>query len=142
MEKLSRDARFCVSTVSSYLYGMKYMLTLCFVALLACGASAQTATLTALAKSSDAVNYVGKEVSITDVVAGFKATSDGKKLLDIRAKYPNQLLTVVIEGTAVTLNPADLVGKKVYVKGTITMFKEKPEIVVTDPRCIYLFTGK
>ncbi len=120
---------------------MKYIMTLCFVVLLACGASAQT-TLVALSKSSDAVNYVGKEVSITDVVAGFKATNDGKKLLDIGAKYPNQSLTVVIEGKDVTLNPADLVGKKVYVKGTVTMYKDKPEIVVTDPRCIYLFTGK
>jgi hypothetical protein len=126
--------------VSSYLYGMKHLLTLCFVVLLACGASAQT--LTALSKSSDAVNYVGKEVSITDVVGGFKATSDGKKLLDIGGKYPNQALTVVLEGKDITLNPADLVGKKVYVKGTVTLFKDKPEIVVTDPRCIYLFTGK
>lgn len=118
------------------------MLTLCFVALLACGARAQTATLTALDKSADAANYVGKEVSITDVVAGFKATNDGKKLLDIGAKYPNQALTVVLDGKDITLNPADLVGKKVYVKGTVVLYHDKPEIVVTDPRCIYLYTGK
>ncbi|HTE01006.1 MAG TPA: hypothetical protein VK668_17060 [Mucilaginibacter sp.] len=118
---------------------MKRLLTLCLFALLTYSASAQTNDPKPYEHTKDAVKAIGQDVAIADTVSGYKVIGNDMTLLDLGGKHPNQVITVVMKGTDITLKPADLVGKRLYVKGKVILYKDKPEIVVTDPKCIYLF---
>jgi DNA/RNA endonuclease YhcR with UshA esterase domain len=72
-------------------------------------------------------------VTLCDTVYDYKVVNDTLKLLNIGGRYPNQLLTVAVKGKKIVLKPETLKGKKVCFQGQVTLFKNKPELVATEP---------
>jgi hypothetical protein len=58
-------------------------------------------------------------------------------LVNLGAEYPNQLLTVVLKGDTKGLSK-QIDSKVLSVKGKLELYKDKPEIVVTDARQIQI----
>lgn len=123
---------------------MKNLFTTLLFLLVVCIAAAQTKSLVKdpppLSPTSNVLNYVGKDCAIADTMYGYKTISNNMTLLDIGGIYPNEVLTIVLKGKDFNLKLAALIGKVLYVKGTVVLYHDKPEIVVTDPANIYLFT--
>ena len=81
--------------------------------------------------------HIGKSVSIVGIVEDGKYISDKElTLLNIGAKFPNQLLTIVIKGddrVKFKEAPEELFkGKQIIVSGKLEIYKGKPQIVVSD----------
>jgi hypothetical protein len=76
---------------------------------------------------------IGKPVTIIEAVVDYKVLNPNLTLLNIGGKYPNQKLTIAIKGNDIKLNPADLKNKKIKVSGIVELYKDRPEIVVTNP---------
>ena len=88
--------------------------------------------------ASEASKHVGESVSICDKVYSTKLIENSQMtLLNLGGYYPNQLLTIMIPGTdrnKFKEHPEDYTkGKNVCVTGKVTMYRNKPEIVVNDP---------
>lgn len=86
---------------------------------------------------AEAEKHLNEKVSIVDKVYDIRATQgDGGLTLNLGAKYPNQLLTVIIPGASRTKFVANaegaFKGRIVYVTGTVTSYEGKPAITVTD----------
>lgn len=95
-----------------------------------------------LKNTADVVNYMGKSVTITDVVSDYKVINNNLTLLNIGGRYPQQILTVALKGSKIKLNPEDLKGKRISVSGIPQLYKDKPEIEVSEPADIYLEQSK
>lgn len=113
----------------------KCFLLFCFT-ILAFTLSAQTKI-----PAKDASNYVGKTVTICDKVFSTKLIAGSNMtLLNLGGSYPNQLLTVMIKGTDRSKfkgqPEVDFKGKDVCVTGVVVLYKDKPEIVVSNPEQI------
>jgi len=84
--------------------------------------------------SSQAKDFVGKEISLTGKVAGarlFQRPTGDMLLLNIDKPHPSNDVTVVIEGEVISkgkFSEAVLMGKTIKVKGIVSIFKEKPQI--------------
>jgi hypothetical protein len=91
--------------------------------------------------AEDAAKNMGKKVRICERVYDTKLESGSNTtLLYLGGDYPNQLLTVMIKGRdrdKFKGQPEiDFKGKDICVKGVVTDDKDKPEIVVTNPKQI------
>jgi DNA/RNA endonuclease YhcR with UshA esterase domain len=108
---------------------MKTFLTL-FAVMCAALISAQTSNYTA----ADAAKHVGETATVTDRVDGVHQSGKGNIFLNMGGKYPNQAFTAFIpSGSAGQFsNPQQYEGKTVSVSGKITLYRGKPEIVVTS----------
>lgn len=85
-------------------------------------------------KLADLKNSVGKNVIVTGKVFSLKDIKS-MVLVNVGAAHPKQLLTLALKGNAKKL--ADKInGKTITIQGTVTMFKGKPEMVVTEPDLI------
>jgi S1/P1 Nuclease len=82
----------------------------------------------------DAAQHYNEYVNVCAKVYGIK-TLDNLTLVNLGAAYPNQPLTVVLRDAAKDLGPG-LDGKNICVTGTVVAYRDKPEIVVTDPKLI------
>lgn len=82
----------------------------------------------------DAANHYNEYVQVCARVYGYKAL-DNLTLVNLGAAYPDQLLTVVLRGDARSLS-SGLDGQTICVTGKIVSYKDKPEIVVTDPKMV------
>jgi len=82
----------------------------------------------------DAANHVNENVVVSARVYGYKAL-EGLTLVNLGAAYPDQLMTVVLKGDALSMAAA-LDGKTIRVTGKIELYRGKPEIVVRDPKMI------
>jgi hypothetical protein len=89
-----------------------------------------------LQNTSEVANYLGKPVSLIDVVYDYKVVNKNLTLLNIGGRYPNQILTVAVRD--LQINAADWKDKKVFVSGTPQLFKGKIEIEVNNLANIYL----
>jgi len=78
----------------------------------------------------DAAKHIGENVNITAKVYSYKELGN-MTLVNLGAEYPDQLLTVVLKGTANVI-AKDLKGKTIAIKGKIEIYKGKPEIVVDN----------
>lgn len=91
--------------------------------------------------AKDAGQYIGKSVTICDSVYTTKAM-DKLTLINLGGAYPKELITVVINKADLakfTSEPASMyLGNHVCITGTVTEFKGKTQIVVTDPKQITL----
>ena len=98
---------------------------------------AQATTGSGMAKTidiHDAANHYNEYVQVCAKVYGYKAL-DNLTLVNLGAAYPNQLLTIVLRGDAKdAYNGLD--GQTVCVTGKVVSYKDKPEIVVTDPKTV------
>lgn len=91
----------------------------------------------------DAAKHEGDSVTICTKIFGARYFSDGKgapTLLNAGGKYPDAPLTVVIFGEnrqAFTNKPEEFyLDKNVCINGRISLFKGRPQIVVTKERDI------
>lgn len=82
----------------------------------------------------DAAKHYNELVRCCAKVYGVK-TLGGLTLVNLGSSYPDQPLTVVLRGAARDLGTS-LDGKTICVVGKIISYREKPEIVVTDPKMI------
>jgi hypothetical protein len=92
---------------------------------------------TATAKTidvQDAAKHYDEYVQISAKVYGYK-TLENMTLVNLGAAYPDQLLTVVLKGEARD-SYKGLDGQMINVTGKVVSYKDKPEIVVTDPKMI------
>jgi hypothetical protein len=81
--------------------------------------------------SATIADEVGNSVSVCDTVYDYRVVSPVLTLLNLGGKYPNQKLTVTLKGDQLKLNPALMKGKAVCFYGPVTLFKNKPEMVIT-----------
>jgi len=82
----------------------------------------------------EARNHIGEYVTICARVCGSR-NMDDLKLVNLGKAYPNQLMTIVLKGRALTTWKR-LYGRKIAVTGKLIMYKGIPEIVVTNPHMI------
>jgi hypothetical protein len=100
--------------------------TLLFMAI-ACTASAQKF-------SADEFNKnLGKTGTLCDTIYSLHIFSDTLTLLNMGGVYPNQKYTVAIKGNKINLNWADMKGKPLCVTGVFILYRNRPEIEVTEP---------
>lgn len=76
---------------------------------------------------------LGKTGTLCDTVYSVRIFSDTLTLLNMGAAYPNQKYTVAVKGNKVNLDFANLKGKPLCITGVFLMFKNRPEIVVSEP---------
>ncbi|MDQ8003195.1 MAG: hypothetical protein REI64_00270 [Pedobacter sp.] len=89
----------------------------------------------------EVVNHVGKEVTLCDSVYSARSM-ESLSLLNLGGKFPKEVITVVVfksdrdkfEKEPVTL----FENKRICVIGKVTLYKEKLQIVVNDPKQIKL----
>jgi hypothetical protein len=109
--------------------------------------SATSATSAASARPANSATSSAKTIAVQDAgqhynetvkccakVYGVK-TLESLTLVNLGAAYPNQPLTVVLRDNARDLGP-NLDGKTICVTGKVIAYRDKPEIVVTDPKMI------
>lgn len=82
----------------------------------------------------EAANHMNEYVTVCAPVYGYKAL-DGMTLVNLGGAYPDQLLTLVLKGAAKDAYKG-LDGQTVCVTGKIVLYKDKPEIVITDPGAV------
>lgn len=82
----------------------------------------------------DAAQHYNESVTVCAKVYGIKAL-DNLTLVNLGAAYPNQPLTIVLRDAAIAIG-SSLDGKNICVTGTVVSYRDKPEIVVKDPKMI------
>ena len=88
---------------------------------------------------ADAASHVGEEATVCGEVTGAKYSSHRQRkptFIDFGPPHPNQHFTALIWGEyrdKFDYVPESLLGKTVCVSGTITEYKGKAEIKVSDP---------
>ena len=96
----------------------------------------------------EAANHVGEEATVCGEVTGAKYSSHRERkptFIDFGPPHPNQLFTALIWGEyrdRFDYVPESLFGKMICVSGTITEYKGKPEIKVTEPSQIMIILEK
>src|SRR6266498_2475834 len=82
----------------------------------------------------EAAKHVGEIATITDRVDGVHQSGKGNIFLNMGGKYPNQSFTAWIPSASAAQfsNPQQYEGKRVAVSGKITLYRGKPEIIVTN----------
>lgn len=87
---------------------------------------------------NDAINNIGKKVTVCSRVVGIKATSAITQV-SLGEKFPNSPLTVIVFAkNYAKFKPLEelLKDKNVCINGTITTYKGKAQIVVEEPEDI------
>jgi len=107
--------------------------TVAFVAVISLAQAADTLA------PGQAASHVGEHATVCGEVTGTKFSDHRKRkptFIDFGPPHPNQLFTALIWGEHrinFDYDPLTLLGKTICVTGTITEFKGKPEIKVSDP---------
>ncbi|MCZ4223065.1 hypothetical protein [Pedobacter rhodius] len=113
---------------------MKKLSLLTCLAFISYFAKSQTLIL-----AKDASLYVGKTVTVCDSVYGTKSL-EKLNLINLGGNYPKELLTLVVNKEDIgkfSSEPASMyIGNNLCVTGTITEFKGKFQIIVTEPKQI------
>src|ERR1017187_2262099 len=92
--------------------------------------------------AADAKAHVGEHATVCGRVAGVHQATRSKgepTFINLDKPYPNQMFTIVIFGSDLPRFESlqqKYLGKRVCVTGTITIFKDVPEIVAHDPAAI------
>jgi hypothetical protein len=87
----------------------------------------------------DAINHVGQRARVCGYVVSAKYAESSRRsptFLNLDKPYPNQVFTAVIWGDARPRfhpEPELLQGHAVCVSGTITLYKGRAEMAVSDP---------
>lgn len=121
---------------------MKRFLTILF--LLATGhVFAQADTI----RAKKAKTMINKEVIVKATVAGSRLIEkDGRQtlILSLDEPYPKTPLQVIFFNKALAaLNPQSLLdGKKIVVKGTVTLYKDKAQLIVNDVANFTILPGQ
>lgn len=113
-----------------------YLSILIIILFITSTAKSQT---TVIAK--EAVNYVGKTVTLCDSVYSARAM-DNISLLNLGGKFPKEIITMVVfksDRIKFQKEPVELYNnKRICITGKVTLYKDKLQIVVNDPKQIKL----
>jgi DNA/RNA endonuclease YhcR with UshA esterase domain len=84
--------------------------------------------------AAEARKHVGETAIVTGKVDGVRTLDSGLTLINLDGRYPEQACTVVVraEHAKDVGDLSGLDGKTIAVKGTITDYKGKPQIEVTQ----------
>lgn len=89
--------------------------------------------------ADEAVNYIGKQVTVCTKVYSIKTLAK-VSFIDVGVAYPSSPLTIVIFAKDLDKFKPSLEvlynGKDICVKGIVELYKNKPEIIVSDPKQI------
>jgi hypothetical protein len=82
----------------------------------------------------EAARHVGETATIMDKVDGTHRSNKGDILLNMGGTYPNQVFTASITARSASKfrNPQQYEGRIVAVSGKITLYRGKPEIIITS----------
>lgn len=85
--------------------------------------------------AAEAARHVGENATITDKIDSVHQSGKGNTFLNMGGRYPNQAFTAFIPaGSAAQFSEIQRYqGQTVAVTGKITLYRGKPEIVVTSP---------
>lgn len=86
--------------------------------------------------AADFNKNLGKTGTLCDTIYSLRIVSDTLTLLNMGGVYPNQKYTVAIKGNKVSLDWTNLKGKPLCVTGVFMLYKERPEIEITQPEKI------
>ena len=97
-------------------------------------------------KLEDLSNHIGDSVKVKGKIFGVRYMQSAKNsptFIHLGASYPNQLLTVVIWGNVrekLGYVPEDkkFADAMAVVTGRVTLYKDKPQIVILDPKQLQL----
>ena len=112
---------------------MRLLLT-ALTLLTSCFAGAQTAI-----KLDEVSRHTGDSIVVCGKVAGmryFENSRNQPTFLNMGADFPNQQVTVVIWGDVrkqFAGDLDDLKGKQICITGRITLYKDRPQILIHDP---------
>lgn len=85
----------------------------------------------------EVVNHVGKEVTLCDSVYSARAL-EGISLLNLGGKFPKDVITVVVfksDRSKFEKEPVALFEhKRICVTGKVTLYKDKLQIIVNEPK--------
>jgi DNA/RNA endonuclease YhcR with UshA esterase domain len=94
--------------------------------------------------ASEAASHVGETETVCGTVASSKFASSSNRsptFLTLDRPYPNQVFTAVIWGSdrSKFKEPPEVTfqGKRICVTGAIQLYKDRPEIIVSDPSQIH-----
>ncbi|HEY2582177.1 MAG TPA: hypothetical protein VGI43_10225 [Mucilaginibacter sp.] len=76
---------------------------------------------------------LGKTGTLCDTVYSLHTFSDTLTLLNMGKAYPNQKYTVAVKGNKVKMDWANMKGKQLCVTGVFILYKNRPEIEVSEP---------
>ena len=76
---------------------------------------------------------LGKTGTLCDTIYSLHIFSDTLTLLNMGKAYPNQKYTVAIKGNKINLDWTSLKGKPLCVTGVFLLYKNRPEIVISEP---------
>ena len=116
---------------------MKKITVFLFSLFIVASATAQTSI-----KLEDVSKHIGDSVTVCGKVADMRYFENSKNkptLINMGAKHPNGLLTLVIWENAralFTTKVEDLLEKEICITGRIILYKEKPEIIIEKPEQI------
>jgi hypothetical protein len=110
---------------SNFTY-MKKLFVITFLIFLTTSFAQETIT------TSQAKEYIGKEVILKGKIASIKLASEGKSTnyINIDKPYPENVFTVVISNKYLEEHQLDLsqsVGKEITVKGIISVYEKDPK---------------
>lgn len=85
--------------------------------------------------ATEAAKHIGKTATVTNKVDGVHQSGKGNIFLNMGGKYANQAFTAFIPaGSAGQFSDyRKYDGETVAVSGKITLYRGKPEIIVTSP---------
>jgi DNA/RNA endonuclease YhcR with UshA esterase domain len=108
----------------------KSLLTL-FAVMCAASTTAQAPSYTA----AEGAKHLGETATVTDRVDGVHQSGKGNIFLNMGGKYPNQAFTAFIPSARAAQfpQPQQYEGGTVALSGKITLYRGKPEIIVTSP---------
>lgn len=119
---------------------MKTLLLICLLVSGSFGLKAQEVLVEHVVgqwRLTDIPKAAGKEVVLVDSVYDGRAF-ESHTLLNIGGNYPNQLISVFIDKKDYEKFGGDVLKlflhKKISVQGKLSLYKEKPQVVVTDPK--------
>src|ERR1700759_1746821 len=102
------------------------------LAFILCAGFATTASAQKKFSVDEFSKNLGKTGTLCDTVSSVRIFSDTLTLLNMGGMYPNQKYTVAVKGNKVALDFTTLKGKPLCVTGVFLMFKNRPEIVVSE----------
>jgi hypothetical protein len=77
--------------------------------------------------------HLGKTGTLCDTIYSFHIVSDTLTLLNMGGNYPKQKYTVAIKGNRISLDWVKIKGKPLCVTGVFELYKNRPEIEITEP---------
>ena len=99
--------------------------------------------------AKEAYQHIGEFQTVCGTVASTKYYTKGKRqptFLNLDQPYPKHIFTIVIwrDDRPKFKQPPEsfYMGKKICVKGMITTYREKPQIIVSDPSQIIIVPSR